>query len=303
MKKSIILVFVSLTFYYRSFSQDAPPSTDIWLIKLKSIAANSLSISNYKKITENPGYDNQPFFVPTLNSILYVSDKNSNQTDIYQFDIATGISKRVLNTEYYKEYSPMISYDGKLISCISIEPDETSQRFWQFPFSAGIGKPQFPDIIDVGYYAWLDEQQIAFIRIGKAPNTNFNIEIGNIATGTMQKLDDHAGRCIQKARSRNIMYYVKKYDSTDWKIKCYDFERNVYKGEIQLPQGQEDFTIGPNDVIWLSSNGKILEASIQNPVWKVVFDFSSMPFKNFYRIVYSPDFNMLALVTFDSKKP
>lgn len=283
--------------------QDAPPATDIWLVQLKSTVSGSYQVSNYKKITENPGYDNQPFFVPSLNSILYVSDKNSNQTDIYQFDLATGNSKRVLNTEYYKEYSPMISYDGKLISCISIEPDGTSQRFWQFPFSAGIGKPLFPDVTDVGYYCWLDEELVSFIRIGKTSNTNLTLAIGNISSGTMDKLDELAGRCIQKSRSHDLMYYVKKYDSLDWKIRCYDFKRNVYKGEIQLPVGQEDFTIGPNDVIWLSSNGKILEASLQNPQWKSVLDFTSLPFKNFYRLVYSPDFNMLALVTYEGKKP
>ncbi len=285
------------------FSQDAPPATDIWLVQLIYSELNGFSTSNYKKITDNGGYDNQPFFVPKLNSILYVSDKNSSQTDIYQFDMGTGVSKKVLNTEYYKEYSPMISYDGKLISCINIEPDETSQRFWQFPYSVGIGKPLFPDIIDVGYYCWVDELHVAFIRIGQSPNTNFKIEIGNISTGEMKNLDEGAGRCIQKSSEKNILYYVKKYDSSNWKIRCYDFERNVYKGEIQLPLGQEDFTVGPNDVIWLSSNGKILEASIQNPQWKVVLDYSNMPFKNFYRLVYSPDFNMLAVVTFEGKKP
>ncbi len=303
MKIILLTILTLFGFYYRSFSQDSPPSTDIWLLQLKTNTANSLIVSNYKKITDNPGYDNQPFFVPSLNSILYVSDKNSTQTDIYQFDLATGISKRVLKTEYYKEYSPMISYDGKFISCINIEPDGTSQRFWQFPFSAGIGKPLFPDITDVGYYCWLDEELVSLIRIGKPENTNLSISIANISTDVVQKIDDQVGRCIQKARNRDIMYYVKKYDSIDWKIRVYDFERNVYKGEIQLPVGQEDFTVGPNDVIWLSSNGKIIEASLQNPQWKTVFDFSTTPFKNFYRLVYSPEFNILAIVSYDGKKP
>lgn len=303
MKIIPIVILMSFLFYYRSCSQDSPLSTDIWLLQLKGNTSTSYKVSNYKKITDNPGYDNQPFFVPSLNSILYVSDNNSTQTDIYQFDLATAVSKRVLKTEYYKEYSPMISYDGKFISCINIEPDGTSQRFWQFPFSAGIGKPLFPDITDVGYYCWLDQESVSFIQIGHSEDTNFSISIANISTGTLQKLDDQVGRCIQKARNKDILYYVKKYDSTDWKIRFYDFERNVYKGEIQLPEGQEDFTVGPNDVIWLSNNGKIVEASLQSPEWKTVFDFSSTPFKNFYRLVYSPEFNILALVTYDGKKP
>lgn len=285
-------------FYYRSLGQDAPPSTDIWLLKLQKSESNNYQVSNYKKITDNPGYDNQPYFLPAMNSLLYVSDKNSNQTDIYQFYFATGASKKVLSTEYYKEYSPMLSYDGDKISCISIEPDGSSQRFWEFPFTGGIGKPLFPDITDVGYYSWLDETQIAFLRLEK--NT---IYIANTSSGDMQKLEENTGRCIQKARNHNWMFYVKKYDSLNWRIKCYDIGKSMVIGEIQLPQGQEDFTVGPNDAIWLSDDEKIMEASVQNPTWKKVFDFSTYPFKNFYRITFSPEYNMLALVTYDGKKP
>lgn len=300
MKLILVAIFLSFTFYYRSFGQDAPPATDIWLLKLQKTESNAYEVSNYKKITDNPGYDNQPYFLPALNSLVYVSDKNQNQTDIYQFYFATGTSKKVLSTEYYKEYSPMLSYDGDNISCISIEPDNSSQRFWEFPFSGGIGKPLFPDVTDVGYYCWLDEDQVAFFRLGKTTNT---IHIANTSSGDMQKLDDDAGRCIQKARNHNWMYYVKKYDSLNWKIKCYDIGKSLVIGEIPLPQGQEDFTVGPNDVIWLSADGKVLEASVQNPKWKIVFDFSNMPFKNFYRITFSPEYNMLALVTYEGKKP
>ena len=279
--------------------------TDIWLLQLIKAENNSFEVSNYKKITDNTSYDNQPYFLPTLNSLLYVSDKNQNQTDIYQFYFATGISKKVLSTEYYKEYSPMLSYDGDKISCISIEPDGSSQRFWEFPFSGGMGKPLFPDITDVGYYCWLDETQIAFFRLGK-PNATTDINtlyLANTSTGDMQLLDRDIGRCIQKAKNHNWMYYVKKYDSLNWKIKCYDIGKTLLLGEISLPIGQEDFTVGPNDVVWLTDNGKVMEASLQNPKWKMVFDFTNYPFKNFYRIVFSPEFNMLALVTYEGKKP
>ncbi len=305
MRKLFFFIFLTLNFYYRSAGQDIPPATDIWVIQLKLSTNNSFTIANYKKITENPGYDNQPYFIPPLKSLLYVSDNGGSQTDIYQFDLETAVSKRVLKTEYYKEYSPMRSYDGKYISCISVEPDNTSQRFWEFPYGGGMGKPLFPDIINIGYYTWLNEDLVAFFRLGdkEAKDTLDQLDIGNITTGELQNLDERIGRCILRSRNHPWIYYVKKYDSENWKIRCYDYERSVYKGDIVLPKGQEDFTLGPNDMIWLGNNGKIIEASIQNPTWKTVLDFNSLPFKNFYRLVYSADFNYLALVTYEGKKP
>lgn len=305
MRKLSLLFFLSLFFYCRCIGQDVPPATDIWVIKLKTSVKNSFIISNYKKITNNPGYDNQPHFIPPLKSLLYVSDNGGNQTDIYQFDLETAVSKRVLKTEYYKEYSPMLSSDGKYISCVSFEPDNTSQRFWEFPFEGGIGKPLFPDLTNIGYYAWLNEDLIAFFRLGdkEARDTLDQLDLANVTTSAIQNLDEGIGRCFLKSQSHPWVYYVKKYDSENWKIRCYDYERSVYKGDIILPKGQEDFTIGPNDAIWIGDKGKIFEASIQNPNWKMVFDFSALPFNNFYRLVYSPDFNYLAVVTYEGKKP
>ena len=285
-------------FCYRSLGQDKPPATDIWLAQLKKNSTGTFDISSYKKITDNPGYDNQPYFVPSLNSVLYVADKNEGQTDIYQFDLATGLSKRVLSTEYYKEYSPMLSYDEKQISCVSVEPDGSSQRFWEFPFGGGMGKPLFPEVTDIGYYSWLDETEIAFFRLEKE-----SLYLANSSSGEMKKLDENIGGCIRKGKNHDWMFYVKKYDSLNWKIKCYDLGKSVLLGEIPLPVGEEEFTLGPNDVVWLSNAGKISEASLQNPKWKTVFDFSNYPFKNFYRVVYSADFNMLAFVTYEGKKP
>ena len=285
-------------FCYRSIAQDSAPATDIWLAQLKKNASGILEVSTYKKISDNPGYDNQPYFVPSLNSLLYVADRNQGQTDIYQFDLSTGNSKRVLSTEYYKEYSPMLSYDEKQISCVSIEPDGSSQRFWQFPFGGGMGKPMFPEITDIGYYSWIDENNLAFFRTNDTA-----LYLANSNSEEMKRIDKSVGRCMIKAKNHDWLYYVKKYDSLNWKIKCYDLSKSVLLGEIKLPIGEEDFTLGPNDVVWLSNEGKIQEASLQNPKWKTVFDFSNYPFKNFYRLVYSTDFNMLAFVTYEGKKP
>src|ERR1043166_8569394 len=57
-----------------------PPSSDIFLIDVKTKGAE-LKFGPPKKITEVAGYNNQPFFTPDGQSILYTSIRNK-QADI-----------------------------------------------------------------------------------------------------------------------------------------------------------------------------------------------------------------------------
>src|SRR5262249_14975831 len=72
----------------------APPHTEIYLSPLK-IAGETIAVGPPENITNNPGYDNQPFFTAD-GGILFTSIRGpagTTQTDIYRYDIA---SKRVM---------------------------------------------------------------------------------------------------------------------------------------------------------------------------------------------------------------
>ncbi|MEK6597058.1 MAG: hypothetical protein AABY91_01900, partial [Gemmatimonadota bacterium] len=62
-------------------AQQAPPSTDIWLIRWGGKASDA------RNLTDRPGYDNQPSFSPDGRWVLYSSERNG-QTEIYRYDLA-----------------------------------------------------------------------------------------------------------------------------------------------------------------------------------------------------------------------
>ena len=39
-------------------------------------------------ISNSPGYDNQPSFLPDSSAVLFSSNRDGKQTDIYRYDIA-----------------------------------------------------------------------------------------------------------------------------------------------------------------------------------------------------------------------
>ena len=65
----------------------AQEGTDIYLFSFK-IDQNQFTLSNARNITNSPGYDNQPYFLPDGKSLLYSSDDGFGQTDIYRYNIS-----------------------------------------------------------------------------------------------------------------------------------------------------------------------------------------------------------------------
>src|SRR5215813_5792800 len=77
----------------------APPATEIYLapftegeaktttVAIVSIQRLGVSVGKAVNITNNPGYDNQPFFLPDSSGLLFSSNRDGKQNDIYRYDI------------------------------------------------------------------------------------------------------------------------------------------------------------------------------------------------------------------------
>ena len=88
----------------------APPATEIYLapftageakttqIGIITIERSGVSVGKAVNITNNPGYDNQPFFLPDSSGVLFSSNRDGKQNDIYRYDIATKAVTQLTHT-------------------------------------------------------------------------------------------------------------------------------------------------------------------------------------------------------------
>src|SRR5262245_45627319 len=111
MKKIFLISFVFSALF--SFAQ---PGSEIFLFDMK-ITNGQIILSNGTNITTHKGYDNQPFFHPSLPVIYYTSFNDSSRSDIryYNFEKKTTFN---LTTTHDREYSPTVTPGEKFISCI-----------------------------------------------------------------------------------------------------------------------------------------------------------------------------------------
>ncbi|HZG54042.1 MAG TPA: hypothetical protein VEZ40_18200, partial [Pyrinomonadaceae bacterium] len=153
-------------------AQTTPPANeDIFVVEVAA-SKGKLGFGQPANITNRAGYDNQPAFLADGQSLLYASQREGDQTDIYRYDFKTKQTTRLTATPE-GEYSPTLMPGGKFFSVVRVEADKT-QRLWKFPLAAG-GAPALvlPNLKPVGYHLWLDGRTLALFILGREgqPNT------------------------------------------------------------------------------------------------------------------------------------
>src|SRR5687768_16014137 len=183
----------------------APPDSEIYLAPL-TLAKGAPELGTPVNITNNPGYDNQPFFTPDGKSVLFTSvrgpapgvpDGSLTRTDIYRYDIAQRSVSRVTQTAE-GEYSPTVMPDGTRISVIRVEADGTQRLASIAPSGPKIEvNVILPDVKPVGYHAWSDEHTVAMFILGGngAPAT---LQVADTRTGKARVLATDIGRSVQR---------------------------------------------------------------------------------------------------------
>jgi len=287
------------------------PTTDIYLLDMKQ-GKGKYSFINAKKINDWKGYNNQPYFTPDGKSIYYTSYRNK-QADIYRYDVLAKQTIQFTNTPE-DEYSPKLTPDGKYISVVRVMKD-SSQQLWEFP--VGGGTPERAIGSDsVAYYTWGHDGGIKFFAYAVVPEPMnlHGVTVNNIDTLADNKyindniIAKNAGRTLQyfyDNKGSYILFVQKNKDKTDSIFSINGVSSSFKIKEIvkTLPNC-EDFAIGPKDILYMGSKGKLYKYQIgKDKTWKEIADFTNTPYQNFYRIAVNEAGDKIALVAYQGKKP
>src|ERR1700752_223816 len=189
-----------------------PPDTEVFLAPL-SIKGDTVEIGTPVNISNSPGYDNQPSFTPDGAAVLFTSVRGDRKpdpvnpaatgSDIYRFDIAAGKLSQLTKTPE-SEYSPTVTPDGRHISVIRVEADQT-QRLWQFGMDGTQPELVLRDVKPVGYHAWASETTLALFVLGQQgqPAT---LQVADARTGQSQVVATGIGRSLQRIARGSISF-------------------------------------------------------------------------------------------------
>lgn len=270
------------------------PSSEVWLFPYNH-TQNGYYFGTGKNVSNSKGYDNQPAFSDNGTYMVWTAQRDSNETDIYRFDLNSHITTRITKTAY-SEYSPTYMPGNKYISSVVVEKDSV-QRLWRFNKLNGEGKPLLPKIFGVGYHCWFDDNTVFLFQVTN-PST---LIIADARTGANRICVSNVGRCMQTYRSpkQKLLLYTHEADSSKRWIRALDREGNKVADFQAIPalEGSQDFAVDRWGNILMAKGSKLYYWEIgKSTEWKLAGDFAGQGLTNITRITVSPDGSHIALV-------
>jgi Tol biopolymer transport system component len=236
-------------------------------------------------ISNSPGYDNQPGFLPDGSGVLFSSQRDGKQMDIYRYDFASQSLTQVTKTPE-GEYSPQVTPDGKTFSVIRVEADGT-QRLWRFQLGGSDPQVVLPDVKPVGYHAWIDRTRLALFVLGGAgrPAT---LQLADTTTGKAEVIEERIGRSLHLRPGTGTVSFVSKPQGGPWVVK----ELNPATKEVRplietAAPDSEDCAWLPDGTLLMPSGSRILAWKAGETAWREAADFTSAGLTSISRLAVS----------------
>lgn len=282
-------------------AQEAPPGTDIYLATIEQ-GGDGPRIGPPRRITDRPGYDNQPAFLPDGRGLLYTSYRGG-QADTYLHDLSTGRTTRLTRTAE-SEYSPTVTPDGGRVSVVRVESDST-QRLWGFPRAGGPPRLLVPGVEPVGYHAWVDRTSVVLYVLGD-PST---LRLHSLADGTTELVARDVGRSLHPVPGGDGVSFVQWGDEGRGWITRLEPSTGETTRLAPLP-GEGEYYAWTPDGRLLAAGGTVLYAAEPEPGassgrdarWREVADLAELgreaglEIGPVSRLAVSPDGTRLAFV-------
>jgi hypothetical protein len=278
-----LIALVFLTLPGVAAGQQAPPSTDIWLVRWGGKPGDAVNITN------RAGYDNQPSFTPDGTGLLYTSFRDG-QTEIYRYEIA-GKTARPMTSTTESEYSAIVMPDGLAFAAVRVEAD-SSQRLWAFTMDGQMAVPLLADTKPVGYHAWADTTTVVLFVLGDPPT----LQVADTRRGTTDTITSRIGRSLQKVPQARAVSFVDKADSTRWRIRTLDLAARLMTDVAPTRPGREDFVWRSAGSLLMADGAKLYEWNRRRREWEARQDFSALGITTITRLAASPDGRWVAFV-------
>jgi dipeptidyl aminopeptidase/acylaminoacyl peptidase len=294
LRAALLLLVAAVAAQAQQTSPTPAATEDIFVVGVK-LAQGKLEFGQPANITNRAGYDNQPSFLPDGQSLLYTSQREGEQTDIYRYDFRTRESTRLTSTAE-GEYSPTLMPGGKFFSVIRVEADKT-QRLWKFPLAGGEPALVLPNIKPVGYHLWLDERTLALFILGAEGRPNI-LQLVPTDMSFLDTIHVNIGRALHLVPRRAAFSFVHKISPGEWLIKVFDLKTHRSTTLTKTLPGSEDLAWMPDGTIISAQDATLFQYNPATPAagWQQIADFSAAGLKKITRLALSPKADRLALV-------
>lgn len=265
------------------------PATEIYLAPL-TWAGAKVTVGRAVNITSNPGYDNQPQFLADSSGVLFSSNRDGAQTDIYRYDIALKKVVQVTATAD-NEYSPTLTPDGRTFTTVR----GAAQRLWRFTLDGADAGLAWTHQGLIGYHVWVSPTQLAtfILGTGREPAT---LQLLDLRTGASEIIERSIGRSLLIRPGRGTVSFVHKPTGAPWQIKELNPATRAITSLTPTLEGSEDLAWTPDDAIVMGQKSTLFVWREGASGWTEIADLGRQGVQNITRLTVSRDGKWIAIV-------
>ncbi len=271
------------------FAQPADSEVFLFSIDKKD---GKYTFTHGKNITNNKGYDNQPSFSLDSKSILFTSNRRSNNFDIYEYTLSDGKTVAIISSDD-GEYTGK-ELDKNTITFVREGKDNQGMTVWKYDRHTKKETLALKNKEPVAYYAfngngdalvWI---RYAFMMHFVNPEKSINKYVVNYAQPSVPHLIPNTD---------NFSFMQRHPDDSLW-IKEFNTKNHAVRPIVQSKDGKKDYCWMPNGSLLIGSGNKLYRFDeMKDKNWALLADLSSFGIKDITRISVSLDGKHLALVT------
>jgi hypothetical protein len=296
LRKAGIAALLALAMVPGKTVAQASPGTDIWAFRMTG-ETPTVDLASTIRVTERPGYDNQPHIAPGERLVLYTAIDSAGQADIWSFDLNSGSRANITRSAPESEYSAIIMPSRTRFSAIRVEADST-QRLWSFESGGTNPEVVLTDVAPVGYHAWLTEDTLALFVLGN-PAT---LQIASVREGSAQVVAENIGRSIYRIPGRQTASFVQwDADGSGW-INEFDPEGGEAVPIAPLLEQNEFYAWTPGGLLVMGQGSKLFQwVPGESTAWEEIADLEPIGIHSISRIAISSEGGWIAVVATDTQ--
>ena len=274
----------------------------------------SLKSAKPSPISAAPGYDNQPNFSPDGARILFAANRDSKQSDVFEFNRQNGRITQLTQTaenENSPTYLPVGAGPAGSFSVVQSEFDKTGarpaspiQRLWRFNADGKSPQLILSDINPVGYHAWMDADQLVLFVLG-GQGKPATLQIASVKTGKAEVVTDNIGRSLHRIPGTRLASFSQREASGEFWIKQIDITSKKIDPLVKAAEGSSDRDYAwtaDGKTILMSAGTKIMSWTRGAAGWTEMFDVAPHQLGAITRLAVSPKGDAVAIVVAEPLK-
>jgi len=267
-----------------------PDNSEIHLFDL-NIEDSRYLLKNGKNISNNLDYDNQPFFADNSDAVLFVSNRDGKQTDIYEYQINSAKTIQLTHTAH-SEFSPKYFNEGASITYVS-EGGIPYQSVWKLDRKSGNSTWLLNSKEPVGYYAVNDKtgDVLFWSRYG------WSVQFLNIKRDEERFVSGNAiPSSPQQIPNSELFSFVHRQSNGEVWIKSFDPKTFSITPLAPIYGSNYDYTWAPNGDIVRVEKNQLFIFPHHGQSWRTGQDLSEHFSGQISRLAISANSKKIALV-------